>query len=647
MFDKTNISSQMKTLLIFIFIIFQSFYGSSIPPRKILVVYPAGHEVKNPEIEFTSLEKAVDASKLKSGNYTIALANGPHFLKKTILLDSLNCNLEITAQKGAKPILYGGKQIYNWKEEGKYLVADAPESDFRILEINGRFAKRSRIPESGTFDHVSVFKNKWLSTSEGGFDVKPTKDQLLTMKYKPEDLGNISDIDNTEITLYHMWDESLMRVANNDIKNNKITFTKEPTYPAGAFGITKYVIWNSKVGMTKPGQWYFDRKTGKLYYWPLSGETKANLVAIIPIMDELFRIENTKNISINKIEIRSNNSPLMIGGFGAKWFSGAINVENSKNLKFDHLKFCNLTTHAIKAIKCNDVIISNCLIHNIGAAGIRLIGSGASITNNLIHDVGLIYPSTIALYLNVTDPNAIEEWNMGKDEGNNVIDHNEIFNAPYTAISSGGHDTKITNNKVTKVMQTLADGGGLYITFCKNLILKGNYVGDISKQYGSGTSAIYLDEMTDNALIEGNLVVNVNRPLHNHLTEGNVIRNNVFINTEGGGLLTFPRCKNFTFEKNVFLSREPIEIHGINVLKNRSDNVFFNSSQLVTVSDIDKYTVTNPQEVKKGFPGIIVEDPKIISYENGKVIYKKKSIIESLNIIPVNVSKAGSTLKGF
>lgn len=644
MIGRLNFSWRMNKSLIYLMIIFLLSCGCVNNTSHTLMVYPAGYVVKNPENEFTSLEQAIEVTKSKPGNYTILLANGSHFLKKTILLDSINNNMVITAQKGAKPVLYGGKPLDKWREEGKFLVADVSGSDFRILEINGRFAERSRIPETGTLDHISVFKNKWLSTLEGGFDIKPTEEQLLTMKYKPGDSEKLSDLGNSEITLFHMWDETLMRVAENDTVNNKITFSQVPAYPAGAFGITKYIVWNTKMGMTKPGQWYLDRSKGELYYWPLAGETIQNIRAVIPVVDELIRIRNAKKITISNLDLRSNNSQIQIGGFGAKWFHGAISAFNSKNLTFDHLTFCNLTTHALKAIKCNDIVISNCLIHHIGAAGIRFIGSGSAITNNLIHDVGLIYPSTIALYVNVTDPNAIEEWNLGKDEGNNTINHNEIFNAPYCAISCGGHDTQILSNRVTKVMQTLADGGGIYITFCKNLVLRGNYVSNISKQHGYGTSAYYLDERTDHALIEGNLAVNVNRPMQNHFCEGNVIRNNVFMVAEGGGLLTFPRCKNFTFEKNVFVSKEPIEIRGINVLLSRSGNIFFNPSRSVIAFDIDKYSVANMQLVKDGFPGIEVEDPNIIFNETGKVSYKNNSIVESHGIISIDVSNAGSTL---
>lgn len=338
---------QSGCLVIHMLILSTLFYSCSSSSDRMLTVYPDAKCINNPEIEFSSLEEAVLAAKSKPGPCTIELATGWYFLNKTVLLDSLNNGLVITAQKDANLVIYGGKQVEGWKEEGKFLVANVPNEDFRMLEISGRFAERSRFPETGTLDLLSEFNGRWLSTFEGGFDIKPTEEQLLTMKYKPADLGSVPDLDNAEITLYHMWDETLMRVAGTDSKKNTVTFTQAPAYAPVAWEIKKYILWNVKSGMTKPGQWYLDRKAGKVYYWPLVGESNANIVAIIPVLNELIRIENAKNIKIASIGVRINNTPLMVGGFGAKWFSGAINAFNCQSLTFDNLTLCNLNFNQV------------------------------------------------------------------------------------------------------------------------------------------------------------------------------------------------------------------------------------------------------------------------------------------------------------
>ncbi len=608
--------------------------------KTILTIHSDRKQIKDSLTEFSSLEDAIIASQ-RFDSVEIQVTSGIHYLNKTIYLDSQNNNLLITAAGNERPVIYGGKAITGWKQEGKFWVADVGNLDFRILEVNGQLAERSRLPEKGTYKHLSEFKNKWLSTAEGGFSPKPTERELMTMKYNPDDIESINDLINTEITLFHMWDETLVRVDTVISEDMEITFTIPAAYPAGAFGFKDYIIWNSKHGMKKPGQWYLDRNKGKVYYWPREGQTLENTNFIIPVLDELIRIENASNITIKNLEFRSNNAPVMVGGFGAKWFSGAVYAEKSNSLKFDNLTFSNLNTSGIKTILCNNVQIENCHLHNLGAAGIRCIGSNAQIKNNLIHDVGQIYPSTIALYVNVTDPNAREEWEMGKNEGNVIIEHNTIYNTPYVGIASGGHDTKILHNRVYDVMQVLSDGSGIYVTFCKNLLLKGNFVSDIGKKHGAGTSAYYLDEFTDNATVEGNLSLNVNRPVHTHFCKNNVINNNIFIIENGEGRITHPRCENITFKNNILVAEKGIDIEGVNLITSGASNILYSKTgKEIRGSNMMIKERINWTPIKDGELFKLV-DPQIESYKNGIVTFSQTTPAKELGIKPIDVSSAG------
>ena len=634
-----------EALYLSIFLASSIFYGCRDRQdlKVVLKVLPDASLINDSTREFHSLQKAISALA-NFDSCEIQLEAGDYFLSETLQLNINNKHLTITSKSAEKPVIYGGKELKDIVRDGKLWVAEVGDIDFRILEVNGRFAERSRLPEIGTFDHLSTFESKWLSTLQGGFSPKPNAEQLLTMKYNPPDLAEIKDLDNTEITLFHSWDETLLRVASNNKANHEVTFTQAPAYPAGAFEIKKYVVWNSKYGMTHPGQWYLDRKAGKVYYWPLENENPESSHLVIPVLDEIIQISNSSHIKISNIEFRLNNSPLQIGGFGAKWFNGAINFENSSDLTFENLTFSNLTTHALKGVKCKNVSITGCNIHHIGGIGIRFIGSDSKIANNLIHDVGLVYPSTIALYVNVTDPNAKEEWELGKDEGHVLIDHNEIYNAPYVGICSGGHDTQISNNKVSKVVQKLTDGGGIYVTFCKNLVLKGNIVSDIVNQEGAGTSAYYLDELTNNALVSENLSINVHRPIHAHFCQDNTFSNNVFIVEKGDGRMTFPRCKNFKFENNIVQVGSNLEIAGLNVLTSGKNNILFSTGNgSITGSDMEDHQSTNNRKIEESMEFHLI-NPEILDYSKGTVRFAKNSPVNQSGISSIDVSGAGTNI---
>ena len=70
-----------------------------------------------------------------------------------------------------------------------------------MLVVNGRFCRRARLPETGTFTHLSRFKVPWMSTTGGGWKRKPTKQELHTLKYRPEDLGPWLDVNNAEVAV--------------------------------------------------------------------------------------------------------------------------------------------------------------------------------------------------------------------------------------------------------------------------------------------------------------------------------------------------------------------------------------------------------------------------------------------------------------
>ena len=53
------------------------------------------------------------------------------------------------------------------------------------------------------------------------------------MKYRPEDLGPWLDAKNAEVTVYHMWDESVVGIARNDTEQHVLTFSNPGGHPPG------------------------------------------------------------------------------------------------------------------------------------------------------------------------------------------------------------------------------------------------------------------------------------------------------------------------------------------------------------------------------------------------------------------------------
>jgi hypothetical protein len=561
---------------------------------------------------------------------------GSYFLDKPLALDAGDAGLTIEAAAGAKVALYGGRRVTGWRQDGDHSWSAAlPEVaagkwDFRMLVVNGRFCKRARLPKDGFLANLNKWDVPWMSTTGGGWKRKPTPEELTTMVCKPEDLPADLDIRNAELTVYHMWDESVVGVAKPG--GATLTFSNPAGHPPGAFGVNKYVVWNVREGLTEPGQWYLDRTAGKVVYWPLPGEDMTKAEAIAPTMESIIRLQGTKekpirNVTLRGLTLSVTNTPLKAGGFGASAFDGALSIVHSQDCRVEGCEIVNVGGQGIKEWNSTGLRIERCHVHHTGACGIKCGGGDGVVSDCHIHDVGVAYPSAIAL------------WGGGKEGKGWQFVHNEIHDCPYSAIACGGDDHRIESNLIYHAMQELHDGAGIYITFCKRIVLRGNFIRDIADTGGYGASAYYLDEQAEDCLVEGNLSLRVSRPSHNHMAKKNTVRNNVFL-TDGDLTITFPKSADYTLERNVLVAKGKISSTNPAGIAAFRSNVLFSEKGEYSAEILDSYRKTGTEALKEQ-GGSAFADPLLVEFEKGKVRFAPGSPALKLGIAPIDVSGAG------
>ncbi|MBP7050938.1 MAG: right-handed parallel beta-helix repeat-containing protein [Phycisphaerae bacterium] len=565
---------------------------------------------------------------------TILIQAGEYFLGETVILSQQDNGLTIETAAGARVCLYGGRELSGWESDGDGLYAVSLPGvkegtwDFRALIVNGRYCPPARLPETGFFEHTSVFDVPWMSTTGGGWKRKPTTEELTSMKYKPEDLGPWLDIRNVEITVYHMWDESLVGVSANDPTSHTLTFSTPSGHPPGAFGVKKYVVWNVREGMTQPGQWYLDRTRGKVVYRPLPGEDMGRARVIAPTVESIIslvggRDNPIRNITIRGLTLCATTTPLRAGGFGAGHFLGVLNAVSARDCTFTGIEIVNACGQAI-AVSGSNLRVERCHAHHVGACGIRFQGDGIRIADNEVHDVGLTYPSAIAL------------TGGGRDCG---VVHNHVYRTPYSAVTCGGQNNVIEGNRIHHAMQELHDGAGIYCFGGKGLVLRDNFIYDIVDTGGYGASAYYLDEQCEGCIVEKNLSINVARPSHNHMAKNNTIRNNVFV-SDGDMQITFPRSSGYVFEKNVLYAQGRITIDNYEGITTAVGNLFFSGQGKVECRKLDQYNRTGTYFLEPDSTNLQT-DPMLAAYEQGEVRFAPESPARELGIEPIDVSDAG------
>ena len=528
---------------------------------------------------FLTLTAARDAArKSEGGPHRIVMMPGEYYLSETLELDYRDNGLTVEADPAGKVTIFGGTLVGGWRRDGeRFWSADVAgvkdgKRDFRALVVNARMPQRARLPESGTLVHKSSFDVRWMTTAGGGWQRKPTPEELTTMVYDPKDIPATLDVNNAEVRVYHMWDESLVAVARNDTERHALVFAAPTGHPPGAFRVKKYVVWNTREGMTRPGRWYLDRTNGRIVYWPLPDEDMTRAKVVAPSLERIVQLSGTdqrpvEGITIRGLAFQATTTPLKSGGFGAGAFDGALRIDRARQCVLEGLEIHNVGGQGIWSRGLSDCQIVDCHIHDTGACGLKTEGSGTLVARNHIHDIGVSYPSAIAL------------WGGGRHEKGLHIYRNEIHDTPYSGIICGGDNHLIEQNLIYRVMREMHDGGAIYCSGSNHLVLRGNMVRDVVKiGEGYGASAYYLDEQCQNCTVERNVSLGVPRPTHNHMARNNTVQNNVFV-TEGEMTLSFSRSADYTFRGNTLLAPGKININQPGAVTVWEDNVIFRNGQ--------------------------------------------------------------------
>jgi hypothetical protein len=583
-------------------------------------------------IHLTPADNLADALvRAREGDRHLILRGGAYY-GVALTLTAEDSGLTLEAAPGETPVLYGGRRITGWQRDGAWWSAEVPEVrdgawDFRHLLVNDRLCPRARLPRQGAFTHESTFGVRWMSTTGGGWERKPTEDELTTMRYRPGDLGTWLDLRNAELTIYHQWDESVVGIAALDPATRTVTFSTPAGHPPGAFGewnpkARTYAVWNVRQGMTEPGQWYLDRTAGKIVYWPLPGEEMEAAEVIAPTTERVIRLEGTEDAPVTGVTLRgltisATTTPLVAGGFAASRFDGALSGVQANGCAFDALTVRAVGGHGMKLVKSEGLRIDGCEVAETGAGGIYLHAStGCSITECQVHHDGRTYPSAIGVQLSGSG---------------HRVSHNEIHHTTYSGIGCSAGGTLFESNLFYEVMQELSDGAAIYAGFCTGVVIRGNVV-----RGGKSTKlahAYYIDEQGEGFLVEGNLAVNIPWPSHNHMARRNTIRNNVFLN-DGDVHLTFMRCEHFTFERNIVIAGGRLLLsapeHALAAMPN---NILWSGTGKIELETLDAHGYS-PTKSEPFTPrdGTVFADPR-----------SDDTLAAQLGISPLDVSGAGRT----
>lgn len=306
------------------------------------------------------------------------------------------------------------------------------------------------------------------------------------------------------------WSDERHKVASVDIEKRIISVL--PPYHGYGYRIGQWFYgMNILAELDTPGEWYLDRNTGTLYFWPPTPIENGH--AVVSVSDTLINLSGVSNVTIEGVILEACRDT-------------AVVVKNCTHTTIAGCILRNLGGRAVRVDGGKNNSVMACDIYATGAGGISLQGGdrpslipGNHVAeNNHIHHYGRwtrMYTPAISL----------------SGVGNRAA-HNLIHDAPHMAIGFGGNDHIIEFNEIHNVCLESNDAGAIYAGrdwTMRGTVIRHNYLHDITGFEGRGCVGVYLDDMFCGTRIDGNIFRRVTRAAFIGGGRDCRVENNIFV----------------------------------------------------------------------------------------------------------------------
>ena len=529
----------------------------------------------------------------------IVLRGGVYRLKKTLELDT-DFPLTIASMEGERAILDGGVELQGWHEtsvNGKKAWRATAGFPVKQLYFRGRMLRRAAFPKQGMFriqNTVSVFGGE---LGDGGDHFTAEQGSFNPSWHNPAGI---------DIFMTHKWIEEYLPVKSFDPKTQELYSTHRTVFLMQRRD-TEYRLENVREALQQPGEFYYDSTDGTVTVIldePLAQDGERPVATRLGC---LVRVDNARFLNLRGLTFRhgggyrprltrnydivgkgipnfplgnrlDENSAFPFGSSAqaAVHVPGTIFLANCSDCE---ITGCTVTATGWYGIEagpgCSRLLIDRNELCELGAGGIRIGGSPANgpaelrtsriiVTNNHIHDGGLVHPSGIGVLIT--------------HAFGNLVEHNHIHDLRYSGVSAGwcwGYGETVTRenrigwNYIHDLgKEVVSDMGGVYLLGIQpGTRVYNNYIANVKPRYYGGWG-VYLDQGASHIVVENNICTDCfSEGVFHHYGRENTIRHNIFAfggraavciaitPTDFTGLLPGPNCTTaVTLHDNVLVS---------------------------------------------------------------------------------------------
>jgi hypothetical protein len=483
---------------------------------------------------FATLERARAAARAAKGNgpVTVWLLAGTYILEHTFRLTAEDSGTIYQAYRNAPVRLLGGRPIRGFRRvtdsavlqkldpaaRGKVVALDLKAqgiTNFGELTARG-FSRPTHVAGLELFFQdkpmqLARWPNRdWAKTAD------VTKGKEDRFQYEGDRPARWAGLNDVWVHGYWTWDwaDSYEKVKSIGTASHEIV-----TYPPhGVYGYAKgkrYYALNILEELDEPGEWYLDRASGVLYFWP-PAPLKQGEAAVSLLEDPLLALEGASNVTLR--------------GFTLEYARGdAVEVRGGAGNQIVRCVIRNIGNVGINIASGERQSVSRCDISQTGDSAVILAGgdrptltpAGNSVEDCDIHEFGR--------WVRTYTPGVLISG-VG-----NRIEHNRIHDSPHCAILLSGNEHHIEFNEIHHVALETHDVGAFYLG--RNYTERGTVVRyNYFHHLGTGSvkpedlvQAVYLDDCASGTLVYGNVFYRAGRSVLIGGGRDNTIENNIFV----------------------------------------------------------------------------------------------------------------------
>jgi hypothetical protein len=453
------------------------------------------------------------------------------------------------AAPGERVVIDGGRRIRGWtRGPGDVWTAAVPEAAAgawypRQLFIDGRRATRARTPNEGWVEGKPVRPIEHDATDEpvairvntaGGPGIfgwaREFEYEQATI---PGGIAAWNNPDDIELVSLRHNEGGRKRLQSIDVSAQTVTLRPPHRWAPKCYGNDWFngvpdgrcYLENAREFLDAPGEWYLDRVTGVLSYWPRAGEDPERWDAAMPVVGgPLLSVAGTpsrpvENLHFRGLHVEHADWPLPPHGYaglfccnvpvfreggdpGHRFIEAAVEMAHARSCSFRDGGIARVGGMGIVLGEGTaDIAIEGNAIHHTGAGGVGLgqcnVGFGYlkaappaapgeyerfRVCNNHVHHCGLDCFGAVGIAI----------FRL-KDS---TISHNLIHDTAYCGVVFPGDQdpawgfvggNRFERNHIFRDMQVTQDGAGLYASFAhRGTVVRANLIHDSSGRPMSG-----------------------------------------------------------------------------------------------------------------------------------------------------------------